>query len=213
MNKNDPENARWEYLFSRVRIYASKHARRHMVVCNGHVPSGGLAHDGRPLLDFHAFPLRIKEVPDQPQEAILQVGFTDGIYGRSKGGLTFSGWSCTHLPYLVEIDNWGVSKTPGLAGAGSFWVWGYDEITWFAHQSKAYRARWLRYAWNWVRQTDPNGFLQMPGSRTMRSPLDGRRWYYANRSSPAVPDGLDDEEVIRAIWSRTEPDQAPAGRR
>jgi len=201
MNKNDPGNARWEYLLSRVRIYASKHARRHLVVCNGHVPSGGLMREGKPLLDFHAFPLRIKEVPEKPREAILQVGFADGIYGRSKGGLTFSGWTCEHLPYLVELDNWGASKTPGQAGAGDFWVWGYDEITWFAHQSKTYRAHWLHYAWDWVRQTDPNGFLEMPGSRTMRSPLDGRRWYYANRPSDVIPDGLDDEVAIRAIWS------------
>ena len=110
--------------------------------------------------------------PDRPQEAILKVGFSDGIYGRSKGGLTSSGWKCEHLPYLVEIDNWGVSQQPGKAKAGGIWVWGYDEITWFAHQSKQYRADWLHYAWDWVRKTDPNGYLQMPGSRTVRSPLD-----------------------------------------
>jgi hypothetical protein len=201
MNRRDPGNAQWAYLLAKVRAYAAKHARRHMVVCNGHVPSGGLMHDGKLLLDFHAFPLRIKEVPDKPQEGILQVGFTDSIYGRSKGGLTFSGWTCEHLPYLVELDNWDASKTPGQAGAGGFWVWGYDEITWFAHQSKAYRSHWLRYAWDWVRQTDPAGFLQMPGSRTMRSPLDDMRWYYANKPSSVVPDGLDDEESIRAIWA------------
>src|SRR6266478_5847443 len=43
------------------------------------------------FLDFHAFPLRIKETPQTPQEATLEVGFTDAIYGRSKGGKTFSG--------------------------------------------------------------------------------------------------------------------------
>jgi hypothetical protein len=53
-----------------------------------------------------------------------------------------------------------------------------------------------------VRKTDPNGFLQMPGSRTMRSPLDGKRWYYANNPGPAVPDGLGDEEAIRSVWAR-----------
>ena len=112
-----------------------------MVLCDAHVPSGGLVRDGRLLLDFHSFPLRIMEVPDRPQEAILKVGFSDGIYGRSKGGLTFSGWKCEHLPYLVEIDNWGASRQPGKAKAGGIWVWGYDEITWFAHQSKQYRSR------------------------------------------------------------------------
>jgi hypothetical protein len=201
MNGNDPDLAHWDQVLSLVRAYASQHARRRMVLCNAHVPSGGLVRGGKLLLDFHAFPLRIMEVPDRPQEAVLKVGFSDGIYGRSKGGLTYSGWSCEHLPYLVELDNWGASKQPGQPGAGGYWVWGYDEITWFAHQSKEYRDRWLRYAWKWVRQTDPNGYLEMPGSRTMRSPLDHRPWYYANLPSAAVPDGLGDEEAIRAIWS------------
>jgi hypothetical protein len=201
MNGNDRDLAHWSQVFDLVRAYAAEHARRHMVLCNAHVPSGGLVRKGHLLLDFHAFPLRIKEVPDRPEEAIMQVGFSDGIYGRSRGGTTFSGWRCEHLPYLVELDNWGVSKQPGQAGAGGNWVWGYDEITWFAHQSKQYRSDWLRYAWNWVRKTDPNGYLEMPGGRTMRSPLDHRNWYHANMQSAKVPNGLDDEEAIRAIWA------------
>jgi pimeloyl-ACP methyl ester carboxylesterase len=201
MNKNDRDNGHWAELLALVRAYAAQHARRHMVLCNGHVPSGGLMRDGRPLLDFHAFPLRVMEEPDKPQEAILKVGFSDGIYGRSKGGVTFSGWTCEHLPYLVELDNWGASKQPGQAKAGGIWVWGYDEITWFAHQSPSYRGDWLRYASDWVRKTDTNGFLEMPGSRTESSPLDHKRWYYANTPSPAVPDGLGDEQAIGAIWA------------
>jgi hypothetical protein len=201
MNGNDPDLEHWSQVLALVRSYAAKHARRHMVLCDAHVPRGGLVRDGRLLLDFHSFPLRIMEVPDRPQEAILKVGFSDGIYGRSRGGLTYSGWACEHLPYLVEIDNWGASRTPGQAKAGGIWVWGYDEITWFAHQSKQYRSDWLRYAWDWVARTDSNGHLQMPGSRTMSSPLDHKRWYYANNPSPSVPDGLGDEEAIRAIWA------------
>jgi hypothetical protein len=200
MNGNDPHLDHWAQVFALTRTHAAKHARRKMVLCNAHVPSGGLLRDGHLLLDFHAFPLRIKEVPDRPQEAILQVGFSDGIYGRSKGGITFSGWTCEHLPYLVELDNWGASKHPGESGAGGNWVWGYDEISWFAHQSKQYRSDWLHYAWDWVRKTDPNGYLEMPGGRTMTSPIDKKRWYYANRPGPAVPDGLDDEAAIRAVW-------------
>jgi hypothetical protein len=205
MNRNDLDNGHWEHLLTLVRAYAAQHARHHMVLCNGHVPSGGLMRNGRPLLDFHAFPLRVMELPDQPQEAILKVGFSDGIYGRSKGGLTFSGWTCERLPYLVELDNWGVSRQPGQAKAGGIWIWGYDEITWFAHQTKSYRSDWLRYAWDWVRKTDTNAFLEMPGSRTESSPLDHKRWYFANTPSPAVPDGLGDEEAIRAIWAANSP--------
>jgi hypothetical protein len=202
MDHNDPDLAHYDHVFSLVRAYAEKHARRGMVLCNAHVPSGGLVRNGELLLDFHAFPLRIKEVPEHPQEAVLQVGYLDSIFLRSKGGRTYSGWECEHLPYLVELDNWGASRHPGEAGQGGDWVWGYDEISWFANQSQQYRSQWLRYAWDWVRKTDPDGYLEMPGSRTETSPLNHHRWYYANAPSAAVPDGLDDEEAIRDIWKR-----------
>jgi hypothetical protein len=201
MNKNDPDNVHWAHLLGMVRDYAAKHARRHMVLCDGHTPTGGLQHEGNPLLDFNAFPLRIMETPDKPHEAILKLGFSDGLYNKSKGGKTFSGWTCDHLPYFVEFDNYGVSQHPGQPNTtGNFnWVWGYDEITWFAHQPKDYRARWLQYAWDWVRNTDTNGWLEMPGSRTAVSP--DTRWYFANNPSPAVPTGWGDEDAIRAVWT------------
>ena len=201
MNKNDPDNVHWAQLLGMVRKYAARHARRHMVLCDGHVPTGGLMHEGNPLLDFNAFPLRIMEISDKPEEAILKLGFSDGLYNKSKGGKTFSGWTCDHLPYFVEFDNYGVSRHPGRPNEkGQFdWIWGYDEITWFAHQPKDYRARWLQYAWNWVRNTDTNGWLEMPGSRTAVSP--DTLWYFANNPSSAVPTGLGDEDAIRAIWT------------
>src|SRR5882762_6507468 len=75
MNRNDRDNTLWEHLFKLVRAHAAKSARRHMVLLNGHVPTGGLQRNGNPLLDFNAFPLRIMETPDQPQAAILKLGF------------------------------------------------------------------------------------------------------------------------------------------
>jgi hypothetical protein len=205
MNGNDQALDHYARVLDLIRAHAAKTARRHFVLCDSHVPSGGLVKDGRLLMDFHSFPLRILETPDRPQEAILKVGFSDGLYGRSKGGLTPSGWTCEHLPYLVEIDNWGVSRQPGKPGAGSIWIWGYDEITWFAHQPREYRAQWLRYARDWVRKTDPNGFLQMPGSRTLVSPLDRTRWYHANNPNRTTPEGFGDEDAIRAIWAAHPP--------
>jgi hypothetical protein len=103
----------------------------------------------------------------------------------------------------VEFDNYGVSDHPGepnTSKGGFVWIWGYDEISWFAHQPKEYRSNWLRYADDWVRKTDANGHLEMPGSRTRRSPLDRKNWYFANNASAATPDGLGDEEAIRSIW-------------
>lgn len=201
MNHNDRTLDHYSEVLRLIRAHAAKHSRRHLLLCDSHVPSGGLVRDGQLLMDFHSFPLRIMETPDKPKEAILRVGFSDGLYGRSKGGKTPSGWTCEHLPYLVEIDNWGVSRKPGQPRAGGIWIWGYDEITWFAHQDAEYRSKWLRYAWNWVRETDSNGYLQMPGSRTLSSPLDNLRWYYANKPSASVPDGFADEDAIRAIWA------------
>ena len=128
------------------------------------------------------------------------MGHLDTLYGRSAGGVTPSGWDCAHLPYLVELDNYGVSKKPGQPGTPYF-TWGYDEISWFARQPEAYRNAWLRYAWQWVRSNDTNGWLQMPGSRTLHAPVNGQWWYWANTRSAATPDGFNQEETIKAIWA------------
>jgi hypothetical protein len=100
------------------------------------------------------------------------------------------------------LDNWGVSDKPGQAGTGGCWVWGYDEITWFAQQPEAYRNHWLRYARQWVREHDRDGYLEMPGSRCLAVPVKGKAWYYVNRPSAATPDGFGQEETIRDIWVR-----------
>jgi hypothetical protein len=192
-----------------VRGYAAKNARRHYVICDAHVPKGGPVVDGKLLLDFHSFPLRPKEVPESPQRAVLAIGYSDGIYGRSKGGNAPSGWSCDHLPFLVEFDNFGGTRTPGQASqitSASIFTWGYDEITWFAQQPEDYRNEWLRYAWTWLKEHDRDGFLEMPGGRMLTngpaSPAaeGGKlRWYFANTKSAAVPTGFSQEETIKAI--------------
>jgi hypothetical protein len=204
MNKNDKNLDNYSQVLDLIRSYAKKHARRGMLICDAHVPGGGFLKDGRLLMDFHSFPLRIMEVAGKPEEAVLMVGHTDALYNRSKGGMTYSGWKCDHLPYLVEFDNYGVSKKPGEEKAGDipFWVWGYDEISWFAHQSKEYREKWLHYSYDWLKKTDPNGFLEMPGGRQTTSPVDKKRWYSANNPGPLVPDGHGDEDVIREIWAK-----------
>ncbi len=75
-------------------------------------------------------------------------------YRRSAGGLAPSGYTASaprpplalflgvapaltccqvdSLPYLVELDNWGVSATPGQHVPHSDWTWGRDEITRFS---------------------------------------------------------------------------------
>lgn len=201
MDKNDSGHAGWIDMLSRVRSYAHNHARRHLVLCDAHAPTGGFVEGGKLLFDFHSFPLRIAESPDHPGEGFLKVGYLDSIYNRSKGGVAPSGWTCEHLPYLVEFDNFGRSRRPGQPNPPdkpSIFCWGYDEITWFALREKGYRSNWLEYAWNWLRQTDTNGHLEMPGSRVASAA--NLRWYSANDPGPAAPAGFGDEAAIRAVW-------------
>ena len=200
MNGNDPKLDHWAEVLEQARRYAAKGARRHFLLCDAHVPRGGFVRADKLLFDFHSFPLRIEELPDKPKQAQLRVGHTDALYGRSKGGITPSGWRCEHLPYLVEFDNYGRSRQTGTAGQGRIWIWGWDEISWFSQQPEKERNDWLRYAWNWVREHDGEGYVQMPGMRIISGSADGKRWYDVNRPSAATPNGFGQEETIRAIW-------------
>jgi len=202
VGREDPENRSWADLLRRVRAYAAKKARRRWVLCDAHTPKGGPVVDGRLLLDFHAFPLRPKEVAGEPQKAELAVGYTDAFYGRSHGGVAPSGWKCDHLPYLVEFDNFGATRTPGQSAQSqgpSIFVWGWDEITWFAEQPEAYRNEWLGYAWKWLAEHDSAGHLEMPGGRMMTR--GSVNWYFANTKSAENPRGFSQEETIKAIWA------------
>jgi len=210
MGRSDPKYRHWADVLQRVRNYASRKARRHWIILDAHVPKAGPVVDGKLLLDFHSFPLRPKEVADSPGQAMLAVGYSDGLYLRSKGGTTPSGWKCEHLPYLVEFDNFGGTRTPGQPSQtlrASIFTWGYDEITWFAHQAESYRNQWLRYAWDWLKEHDPDGHLQMPGGRMLTNGPqfpDGSgkaNWYFANTKSEACPRGSGQEETIKAIWA------------
>ncbi len=199
MGARDREHAAWASLLARVRAYARRHARRGIVLCDAHVPSGGISVGPQLLFDFHSFPLRIAEVTNRPLEGELRKGYADSIFGRSKGGTTPSGWACEHLPYLVEFDNFGRSRREGRHVRGP-WIWGYDEISWFARMDPPKRRAWLRYCWQWVRDHDPNGYVEMPGSRTLAVPVHGKNWYWASDPSLACPTGFGDEATIRAIW-------------
>jgi hypothetical protein len=198
---DDRDHSIYAEFLAKVRAYAKTHARRHMVIMDGHVPTGGLLKDGVSLLDFNSFPMRIMAVADKPHEGKLEVGHSDSIYKRSKGGMTPSGWSCESLPYLVEFDNFGRGPNPNVADPKSMFCWGWDEISWFAQQPEEYRNSWLLYAYKWIKETDPNGHLQMPVTRMLSCPNDTLRSYFANTKSPTCPVGYSQEETIKKIWN------------
>ena len=192
MDDWDRSHRHWRDIMKRIRSYAKRNARRHMVLSDAHVPSGGVVHDGKLMFDLHSFPSRPKSVKGQPYKAILEKGFSDSIYGRSKGGVAPSGWDCEALPYIVEIDNFGVSDHPGqYRESDKIHVWGWDEINWFIKQPEDYRNGWLEYAYKWVRKADPNGYFQLPLRRFE---------HYSASMNP--PKGMRQEQTIKKIWDR-----------
>lgn len=212
MDKKDPQHRHWFDLLERVRAYAKEHARRKMVLCDAH--THGVVEKEKLLFDFHSFPLRPKDLVGTDQKAILEVGYLSSIFRKSRGGITPSGWKTNSLPYLVEFDNCGTSATPGQLSQNEIWVWGYDEITWFSLQDENYRNEWLEYAWNWVRENDPNGWVQFPTRRNLAVPvqlsLPGNStmtlnvtMYHANVQSRDCRGGFNQEPVIKKIWENS----------
>jgi len=199
----DPDLKEWSRLLVRIRAYAKIHARRHLVLLDAHVPTWGMIVDDISLLDFNSFPLRIKEVPEKPFEAVLEVNHLDAIFNKSKGCISPSGWCCESLPYLVEFDNYGRGRSPNVANLNSHFVWGWDEISWFSLQNEEYRNKWLEYSYNWIKETDSNGHMQMPVSRMITCPNNSSGSYRANTRSPDCPIGYSQEETIKKIWSNT----------
>ena len=204
----------WTRVLNMVRDYAKQHARRAFVFINAHTP-GMLDADGKLMFDFHMYPLRPVSdtsqkahfpTEDDPQRALLDAQNPRGIYGRSLGGMTYSGWETDTLPYCVEIDNYGDNldalHTPTV---DCFECWGMDEINWFAHQPAWYRAEFLQYAYDWVRDTALGKcFLAMPGQRCIR--LRNEQGEIINKLYIACdptrhPGGFGDENAIKKIWS------------
>lgn len=197
---NDHDLTAWSSIITRIRIFAKKHARRQYVLLDAHVPTGGMIKDNVSLLDFNSFPLRIKAIPEKPYEAKLQLNHLDGLYKKSKGCTSPSGWECESLPYLVEFDNYGRAKIPNVADTASIFIWGYDEISWLSLQPEEYRNNWLKYAYQWIKETDPNGHLEMPISRMITCTNQSMGSYRANTKSEACPIGYSQEESIKNIW-------------
>jgi len=206
----------WTEVLSMIRDYAADHARRHFVLLNAHT-HGLIDANGKLMFDFHMYPSRPKAVgsdahsptEENPQICIFDANHVDSIYGKSLGGVTYSGWSCTPLPYLVELDNYGNDLSILNQPRPDDWrCWGMDEISWFASQSPAYRASFLAYAKDWVENVaGGDGFLAMPGQR-VATVFNARgqavKWQYFAYDPAAHPEGFGDADVIASLWGKSQ---------
>lgn len=199
-------------IFDLIRVYARQNARRGIVLIDAH--THGIARDGHLLFDFHAKPMSARVLREFPERIVLH------LKGGNLGGITPSGWYCNSLPFLVEIDNWGgYSLNPDqwddLDKRAAHGKWGWDDISWFAHQSRQERAHFLQYAHHWARLQGPDAFFQMPVRRTldraaimMRGFNGETKWvdkYHANTPSVDAPFGFGDESAIVQTWQESSP--------
>jgi hypothetical protein len=213
MSRSDKGMLHTAALLKAIRGFAAQHGRRQFVLCNAHIFEDPWVHVNftqQLLMDFHAFP----SVPNPqepyssvPQKCALQAGFLTAMYGKSAGGVSVDGWRTAHLPYLVELDNYDCTRHPGVQDPTDLYhPFGWDEISWFAHQPAAYRGEWLTQAAAAVRMLDPAGHFQMPGLRCLCDPAFSGRpdtGYYSATSQD--PKGFGQEEAIKAIFARASP--------
>lgn len=212
IGRDDESWACWTDLLTRIRRFAAEHARRQYVLINAHT-HGIVGSEGALLFDFHMYPSRpvsqgeeaYAPTGERPQYACFEENHRDSIYGKSLGGLTPGGWVCDSLPYLVELDNFGIDRAHLNTPTKELYCWGMDEISWFANQPAAYRETFLKYAYTWVTEkAGGQGFFALPGQRIAhifdaRGRAVGNRYYAFD---PALyPAGFGDQRVIQEIFA------------
>jgi hypothetical protein len=139
------------------------------------------------------------------QDVVLEAGFLDGIYGRSRGGVTPGGVYRRHQRFLVEVDNGYAGATPGGCELPEC-VWGRDEITWFADQTAARRDELLRYFWRRVPELDPAGRFQTPVIRPLQALLkEGCEQYFLHDPGDLGCGGGQVDAVL-AMWGAPLPE-------
>lgn len=157
--------------------------------------------DGQHLFDFASYPLRLKEVPSSStMEATLEAGYIDNMIGKTLAGTTPSGWYASRLPYILEFDNYGTSDHPGKA-QDDWYIWGYDEISWIGMVPEEYAQRFVGECMDYMRRTDPVGYIQMPGCRIAAAVNRyGSSPYRCNTNGNGCPTGRNLEKTIKALW-------------
>ena len=118
MGMNDRDWQAWDSFLKKVRAWVYPRARRHFVLFDAHAGSRGMMVGERSLVDFNSFPLRIREVPDEPMKCVLEKGHIDAIFGKSPACVTPAGgamhcltWSSSIISASATIRVWPISMT------------------------------------------------------------------------------------------------------
>lgn len=229
MTTNDYLNQETWDLLSKIRQYAASKPGPNFVLLDAHTRGAYYNNTNQLLFDFHSNPIKLLETSETQGNKGCNLNTIDSLYGNTLnnialGGQTFMGWQADVLPYLLELDDYGISNSPGqLTGYGhpdQLYNWGYDEITWFALQSSKFRKYWLQYAYSQLNYFPYVAHFQMPGIRKLTIDSTGSSpTYFSNTPSAALPNpdtnndgfpnlntsssnnGYDLEETIKDIWN------------
>lgn len=221
-DRNPDHNVTWQGLITKIKAAAKTRARRHTIICDAHMPGFGMKVGDHLVFDFVSFPIIYMPILNppaypsdpvkagdliEPQRVKLQSGYSNAIWNKCNGGITPSGWHCDVCPYLVEYDNGGISDHPNVGMLDDWMLYGYDCVSWFYMQPEWYRNEILVYSYEWLRENDPNGFLQPLSRRCVTIPTSHwGTYYYANSKSDMCPDGMGQEETIKKIWGNDDID-------
>ncbi|RYD52750.1 MAG: hypothetical protein EOP52_00965 [Sphingobacteriales bacterium] len=221
--------AEWSRVVHRIRAYADTCPAVRFGLITGHSATGFLDTSGTLLFDFHMEPLRPSE---DPRNTAYPVGPNGGacilepapqcptLYQNGLGGMNPNGWVCTRNPGLMFFDNF--LEPDRSSPASEFERYGqphpvrrrqrwqcwspyhFDEISWFALQTKAYRDSFLRYAHYRVHQLDSALYLALPMKRSVAASTDkyaeytcdGGDHYHARDWWPANYCAVDPDSVF-----------------
>ena len=199
--RSDPENIVYTRLIQMIREYAKTHARRGYVLINAH-NNRFTSPDGKMLVDMIVAPVRVHAAKDEvnhavsetnPQRCDIEPGYWgDSIYCSGISGTSPSGWYAEKYPYLVEFDNYG-----GIMGDTTdkdSYVWGRDEIAWYAAQPAWYRREFMKFLVKKIDDYNENGHVSIVGFRGGS--------YFANNKSAACPEGAGDEDMIKEMFAK-----------
>ncbi len=155
MNKEEKCLADWDRVLTKARNYAKQHARRGVVLFDGHreLHSNGFKYGDRLLADFYSCGAiaHETEIKDGAEMARLHHYMDEAEselswIGRAAGGKHPLGFDTDEQISICELDNFGGTAGDGIPhqiNSNRALCWGYDPITWYAIQPEWYRNQYL----------------------------------------------------------------------
>ena len=151
-NLDDNQLPKWDVVLTKARTYAKEHARRGIVLFDGHkeLHSNNFKIGDRMLFDNYACGAVTHETEvvngAECAELLHCKDRSVSWIGRTPGGIHPLGFYMDKAFTLTEFDNFDGTCGVGVPHTITYndvFCWGYDIITWFATQPEWYRNQYL----------------------------------------------------------------------